>query len=47
MNKNFENGCALIVGGSVDISSLCIKEFDNSDAKVAITNYENEQAAIF
>ena len=46
MDKNFENGCVLIVGGSGGIGSLCTKEFANSGAKVAITYYKNEQAAI-
>ena len=46
MDKNFENGCVLIVGGSGGIGSLCAKEFANSGAKVAITYYKNEQAAI-
>ena len=46
MDKNFENGCALIVGGSGGIGSLCAKEFANSGAKVVITYYKNEQAAI-
>ncbi len=46
MDKNFENGCVLIVGGSGGIGSLCAKEFANSGAKVAITYFKNEQAAI-
>tara|TARA_A100001011_G_scaffold308655_1_gene324380 strand:+ start:273 stop:1037 length:765 start_codon:yes stop_codon:yes gene_type:complete len=46
MDKNFENGCVLIVGGSGGIGSLCAKEFANSGAKVAITYYKNEKAAI-
>jgi len=46
MDKNFENGCVLVVGGSGGIGSLCAQEFSNSGAKVAITYYKNEQAAI-
>jgi len=46
MDKNFENGCVLIVGGSGGIGSLCAKEFANSGAEVAITYFKNEQAAI-
>ena len=46
IDKNFENGCVLVVGGSGGIGSLCAKEFANSGAKVAITYYKNEQAAI-
>ena len=46
MDKNFENGCVLIVGGRGGIGSLCAKEFANSGAKVAITYYKNEKAAI-
>ena len=46
MDKNFENGCVLIVGGSGGIGSLCAKEFANSGAKIAITYFKNEQAAI-
>ena len=46
MDKNFENGCVLIVGGSGGIGSLCAQEFANSGAKVAITYYKNEKAAI-
>ena len=43
---NFKKGCVLIVGGSGGIGSLCAKEFANSGAKVAITYFKNEQAAI-
>ena len=43
---NFKKGCVLIVGGSGGIGSLCAKEFANSGAKLAITYYKNEQAAI-
>ena len=43
---NFKKGCVLIVGGSGGIGSLCAQEFANSDAKVAITYYQNEQAAV-
>mgnify|MGYP001808599999 FL=1 len=46
IDKNFENGCVLVVGGSGGIGSLCAKEFANNGAKVAITYYKNEQAAI-
>ena len=46
IDQNFKNGCALIVGGSGGIGSLCAEEFSNSGAKVAITYYKNEQAAI-
>ena len=46
IDKNFEKGCVLVVGGSGGIGSLCAKEFANSGAKVAITYYKNEQAAI-
>ena len=42
MDKSFEKGCALIVGGSGGIGSLCAQEFANSGAKVAITFYKNE-----
>ena len=41
MDKNFENGCVLIVGGSGGIGSLCAKEFANSGAKIAITYFKN------
>ena len=43
MDKIFENGCVLIVGGSGGIGSLCAQEFSNSGAKVAITFYKNEK----
>ena len=43
---NFKKGCVLIVGGSGGIGSLCAKEFANSGAKLAITYYKNEQAAV-
>jgi NAD(P)-dependent dehydrogenase (short-subunit alcohol dehydrogenase family) len=46
IDSNFKEGCVLIVGGSGGIGSLCAQEFANSDAKVAITYYKNEQAAI-
>ena len=46
IDLNFKKGCALIVGGSGGIGSLCAQEFANSDAKVAITYYQNEQAAV-
>ena len=46
IDQNFKNGCALIVGGSGGIGSLCAEEFSHSGAKVAITYYKNEQAAI-
>tara|TARA_B100001989_G_scaffold228316_1_gene185001 strand:- start:1003 stop:1767 length:765 start_codon:yes stop_codon:yes gene_type:complete len=46
MDKNFENGCVLVVGGSGGIGSLCAQEFSRSGAKVAITFNKNEQAAI-
>ena len=46
IDSNFKNGCALIVGGSGGIGSLCAEEFSNSGSKVAITYYKNEQAAI-
>ena len=45
-DSNFKKGCVLIVGGSGGIGSLCAKEFANSGAKLAITFYKNEQAAI-
>ena len=46
IDQNFKNGCVLIVGGSGGIGSLCAEEFSNLGAKVAITYYKNEQAAI-
>ena len=46
IDKNFQTGFVLIVGGSGGIGSLCAKEFVNAGAKVAITYYKNEQAAI-
>ncbi|MDG1202417.1 MAG: SDR family oxidoreductase [SAR86 cluster bacterium] len=46
MDKIFNNGCVLIIGGSGGIGSLCAQEFANSGATVAITYYKNEQAAI-
>ena len=46
IDNNFQTGCVLIVGGSGGIGSLCAKEFVNAGAKVAITYYKNEQAAI-
>ena len=45
IDTNFQTGCALIVGGSGGIGSLCAKEFANAGAKVAITYYQNEKAA--
>ena len=45
-DSNFKKGCVLIVGGSGGIGSLCAKEFANSGAKVAITYFKNEQAAV-
>lgn len=46
IDSNFKKGCVLIVGGSGGIGSLCAKEFANSGAKVAITYFKNEQAAV-
>ena len=46
MDKSFENGCVLIVGGSGGIGSLCAQEFAESGARVAITYYKNEQTAV-
>jgi NAD(P)-dependent dehydrogenase (short-subunit alcohol dehydrogenase family) len=46
IDLNFKKGCVLIVGGSGGIGSLCAQEFANSDAKVAITYYKNEKAAV-
>ncbi len=46
MDKSFENGCVLVIGGSGGIGSLCAQEFARSGAKVAITFNKNEQAAI-
>jgi NAD(P)-dependent dehydrogenase (short-subunit alcohol dehydrogenase family) len=46
IDSNFQKGCVLIVGGSGGIGSLCAQEFARSNAKVAITYYRNEQAAI-
>ena len=46
IDSNFKKGCVLIVGGSGGIGSLCAKEFANSGAKLAITYYKNEQAAV-
>ena len=46
IDQNFKNGCVLIVGGSGGIGSLCAEEFSNSGAKVAITYFKNEEAAI-
>ena len=46
IDSNFQKGCVLIVGGSGGIGSLCAQEFAGSNAKVAITYYKNEQAAI-
>ena len=43
IDKNFQTGCVLIVGGSGGIGSLCAKEFAKAGAKVAITYYTNEQ----
>ena len=45
-DSNFKKGCVLIVGGSGGIGSLCAQEFANSGAKVAITYFKNEQAAV-
>ena len=45
-DSNFKKGCVLIVGGSGGIGSLCAQEFANSGAKMAITYFKNEQAAI-
>ena len=46
IDSNFQKGCVLIIGGSGGIGSLCAQEFAQSNAKVAITYYKNEQAAI-
>ena len=46
IDQNYKNGCVLIVGGSGGIGSWSAEEFSNSGAKVAITYYKNEQAAI-
>ena len=46
IDQNFKNGCVLIVGGSGGIGSLCAEEFSNSGAKVAITYFIKEEAAI-
>ena len=46
IDSNFQKGCVLIIGGSGGVGSLCAQEFANSNAKVAITYYKNQQAAI-
>ena len=38
IDKNFENGCVLVVGGSGGIGSLCAKEFANTGAKNLFSN---------
>ena len=45
MDKSFKMD-VLVVGGSGGIGSLCAQEFAKSGARVAITYYKNEQAAI-
>ena len=36
IDKNFQTGCVLIVGGSGGIGSLCAKEFAKAGAKVCL-----------
>ena len=46
IDKNFQTGCVLIIGGSGGFGSLCAKEFAKAGAKVVITYYKNKQAAL-
>ena len=45
IDKNFENGCVLVVGGSGGIGSICAKEFADAGANVAITYCKNKEKA--
>lgn len=46
MDKQFEIGCALIIGGSGGIGSACVKKFYQEGARVVFTFNQNEVAAI-
>ncbi len=45
MDKNFNQGCVLVIGGSGGIGSHCVQEFSNEGAKVVFTYFKNKTKA--
>lgn len=45
MDKQFENGCVLVIGGSGGVGNACVKRFYADGAKVVFTYNQNESAA--
>lgn len=45
MDKQFETGCVLVIGGSGGIGSSCVQRFYKDGAKVVFTFNQNESAA--
>jgi len=45
MDKQFEQGCVLIIGGSGGVGSACVQRFYEDGAKVVFTYNQNESAA--
>jgi len=45
MDKQFENGCVLVIGGSGGVGNACVQRFYADGAKVVFTFNQNESAA--
>ena len=42
MDKNFKNGCVLVIGGTGGVGSECVRTFHNHGAKVVFTYNSNK-----
>ena len=45
MDKQFERGCVLVIGGSGGVGNACVQKFYEDGAKVVFTYNQNESAA--
>ena len=45
MDKQFKNGCVLVIGGSGGVGNACVQRFYADGAKVVFTYNKNESAA--
>ena len=45
MDKNFKNGCVLVIGGTGGVGSECVRTFHNHGAKVVFTYNSNKDEA--